>query len=200
LQKAERQALDLDVNLQEKQAAEKMQHDVALLEAALYVTGRPLDLNELCSVLKTRSKNKTKRLMKTLVQEYASRNTALEILELKDERYVLQLKAEFTPHVKKLVTRPLLSTGPLKTLSYVAYRQPISQKRVVEVRGHHVYSHIKLLKEMGLIAAERSGRSTVLRTTEYFADYFGLSHDVTTMKKELKHVFEDFSKQGRLEH
>jgi len=80
LQKAERQALDLDVNLQEKQAAEKMQHDVALLEAALYVTGRPLDLNELCSVLKTRSKNKTKRLMKTLVQEYASRNTALEIL------------------------------------------------------------------------------------------------------------------------
>jgi len=196
LQKAERQALDLNVNLQERQAAEKMQYDVALLEAALYVAGRPLDLNELCSVLKTRSKNKTKRLMKTLVQGYTSRNTALEILELKDERYVLQLKTKFTPHVKKLVTRPLLSTGPLKTLSYIAYRQPISQKRVVEVRGHHVYSHIKLLKEMSLIAAERSGRSTILRTTEYFADYFCLSHDVATMKKELKHVFEDFSKQG----
>jgi segregation and condensation protein B len=80
--------------------------------------------------------------------------------------------------------------GPLKTLSYIAYRQPISQKRVVEVRGHHVYIHIKLLKEMGLVAAERSGRSSVLRTTEYFADYFGLSHDVLTMKKELKKVFE----------
>jgi len=175
-----------------------MQRDLALLEAALYVAGRPLDLNELCSVLKTRSKNKTKKLAKMLMKEYASRNTALEILELKDERYVLQLKAEFTPYVKKLVTRPLLSTGPLKTLSYIAYRQPISQKRVVEVRGHHVYGHIRLLKEMGLIAAERSGRSTVLRTTEYFADYFGLSHDVATMKKELKHVFEDFSKQETL--
>jgi segregation and condensation protein B len=195
LQKAEKQTFNLGADFQEKHAAEKMQRDLALLEAALYVAGRPLDLNELCSVLKTRSKNKTKKLAKMLMKEYASRNTALEILELKDERYVLQLKAEFTSHVKKLVTRPLLSTGPLKTLSYIAYRQPVSQKRVVEVRGHHVYGHIRLLKEMGLIAGERSGRSVVLRTTEYFADYFGLSHDVATMKRELKHVFEDFSKQ-----
>jgi segregation and condensation protein B len=198
LQKAEKQALNLDASSEEKHATEKMQYDLALLEAALYVAGRPLDLNELCSVLKTRSKNKARKLAKMLMKEYVSRNTALEILELKDERYVLQLKAEFTPYVKKLVTRPLLSTGPLKTLSYIAYRQPISQKRVVEVRGHHVYGHIRLLKEMGLIAAERSGRSTVLRTTEYFADYFGLSHDVVTMKKELKHVFEDFSRQETL--
>jgi segregation and condensation protein B len=197
LQKAEKQALNLDTS-EEKHVTEKMQYDLALLEAALYVAGRPLDLNELCSVLKTRSKNKARKLAKMLMKEYVSRNTALEILELKDERYVLQLKAEFTPYVKKLVTRPLLSTGPLKTLSYIAYRQPIFQKRVVEVRGHHVYGHIRLLKEMGLIAAERSGRSTVLRTTEYFADYFGLSHDVITMKKELKHVFEDFSRQETL--
>jgi len=198
LQKAEKQTFKL-ANFQEKHVADRMQRDLALLEAALYVAGRPLDLNELCSVLKTRSKNKTRKLAETLMKEYASKNTALEILGLKDERYVLQLKAEFTPYVKKLVTRPLLSTGPLKTLSYIAYRQPISQKRVVEVRGHHVYGHIRVLKEMGLIAAERSGRSSVLRTTEYFADYFGLSHDVAIMKKELKHVFEDFSKQETLE-
>ncbi len=198
MQKAEKQTFKL-ANFQEKHVADGMQRDLALLEAALYVAGRPLDLNELCSVLKTRSKNKTRKLAKMLTKEYANKNTALEILELKDERYVLQLKAEFTPYVKKLVTRPLLSTGPLKTLSYIAYRQPISQKRVVEVRGHHVYGHIRVLKEMGLIAAERSGRSSVLRTTEYFADYFGLSHDVATMKKELKHVFEDFSKQETLE-
>ncbi|PMB74204.1 SMC-Scp complex subunit ScpB [Candidatus Bathyarchaeota archaeon] len=164
--------------------------DLALVEAALYVAGRPLDLSELCSVLKTRSKNKAKRLVKMLAQEYAKRDTALEILELKDERFVLQLKAEFTPHVRKLVKRPLLSTGPLKTLSYIALRQPVSQKRVVEVRGHHAYGHIKLLKEMGLVAVERKGRASILRTTDYFADYFGLSHDIPTMKRELKRILE----------
>jgi segregation and condensation protein B len=197
LQRVEKQTVDLAESLSEKTAAERIQRDLALLEAALYVAGRPLDLNELCSILKTRSKNKAKKFVKMLVAEYADRNTALEILELKDERYVLQLKAEYTPLVKRLVNRPLLSTGPLKTLSYIAYRQPISQKRVVDVRGHHVYGHIKLLKEMGLIGAERSGRSLVLRTTEYFADYFGLSHETATMKKELAHVFEDFAKQEK---
>ncbi|MDH5753972.1 MAG: SMC-Scp complex subunit ScpB [Candidatus Bathyarchaeota archaeon] len=190
MQSVEKQALKLDDASQRKQVVEKTQRELALVEAALYVAGRPLDLKELCSVLKTRSKNKARKLAKMLLQEYASRNTALEILELKDERYVLQLKAEFTPHVRKLVKRPLLSTGPLKTLAYIAYRQPVSQKRVVEVRGHHVYGHIKLLREMGLVVGERRGRSTILRTTEYFADYFGLSHDLSTMKKQLKKVFQ----------
>ncbi len=168
---------------------DKVHHKLALLEAALYVAGKPLDLNELCNVLGSRSKKNTKKLTDTLRQEYASRNTALEILELKDERYVLQLKAEFTPLVKKLVNRPLLSSGPLKTLSYIAYRQPITQKRVIEVRGQHAYGHIKVLEEMGLISAERSGRSMTLKTTDYFADYFGLIHDTALMKKELKRIF-----------
>ncbi len=190
MQKTEKQAFKLDAAFQQKQTAEKNQQKLALVEAALYVAGRPLNLKELCSVLNTRSKNKTKKLARTLMREYGSRNTALEILELKDERYVLQLKADFTPRVRKLVKRPLLSIGPLKTLAYIAYRQPVSQKRVVDVRGHHVYGHIKLLKETGLVVGERRGRSTFLRTTEYFADYFGLSHDLSSMKKQLKKVFE----------
>jgi len=157
-----------------------------LLEAALYVAGRPLEVNDLCQVLKTRSKNKAQSLVRKLLQEYERRNGALEILELKDDRYVLQLKSQFTTQVRRLVNRPLLSMGPLKTLSYVAFRQPVSQKRVTDVRGHHAYGHLKLLKGMGLIAGEKSGRSSVLKTTDYFADYFALSHDATSMKRELK--------------
>lgn len=194
MQRGERQRPSLDVNAQERQADGKAKHELALMEAALYVAGRPLDINELCSVLNTRSKNKTRKLVKTLMQEYTRRSTALEILELKEERYVLQLKSDFTPYVRKLVNRPLLSTGPLKTLSYIAYRQPVPQKRVIDVRGNHAYGHVKLLKEMGLIAGERSGRSTLLRTTEYFADYFALSHDAATIKRELKHIFEEGEK------
>jgi segregation and condensation protein B len=138
-------------------------------------------------------------MAKMLIQEYARRNTALEILELKDERYVLQLKADYTPLVRRFVNRPLLSSGPLKTLSYIAYRQPVSQKRVIDVRGHHAYGHVKLLKEVGLIAGERSGRSMLLRTTDYFADYFGLSLETATMKRELKQAFEASSKEEKEE-
>ena len=188
LQETKAQSSNTEEDLQTKKA--KSFSDISLVEAALYVAGRPLDLTELCSVLKTRSKNKAKKFVKMLAQEYARRDTALEILELKDERFVLQLKAEYTPYVRKLIKRPLLSTGPLKTLSYIALRQPVSQKRVVEVRGHHAYGHIKLLKEMGLVVVERKGRTSLLKTTDYFADYFGLSHDIPTMKRELKKILE----------
>jgi len=177
------------VETQANADAEKRQQSLVLLEAALYVAGRPLDINEMCSVLNTRSKKKAQQLAKDLKAEYASRKTAMEILELKDERYVMQVKADFTPLVKRLVNRPLLSSGPLKTLSYIAYRQPVTSKRVIEVRGQHAYGHVKLLKDMGLVATERNGRAIVLKTTDYFADYFGLTQDTTGMKRDLKRIF-----------
>jgi segregation and condensation protein B len=193
LQEVEKQPLNSDPS-SIHESKHNQQDDLMLVEAALYVAGHPLDVNELGSVLKTRSKARTRRIIDTLRHEYLARKTAVEILELKDERFVMQLKSDFTPLVKRFVNRPLLSIGPLKTLSYVAYRQPIAQKRVVDVRGHHAYGHIKVLKDMGLIATERNGRSTMLKTTEYFSDYFGLSHDTGSMKRELKHVFEGFPK------
>lgn len=171
---------------------EKQRRDLALLEAALYVAGRPLDLKILCSVLRTRSVAKVKRLTKILSEEYKARDTALEVLELADERFVLQLRPEFTPQVRRLAIRPLLSTGPLKTLSYIAFRQPISQAHVIAVRGSHAYGHVKQLEELRLIVRERVKRSSVIRTTEFFADYFGFSHDVRVMKRQLKDVFKDY--------
>lgn len=189
MEKPKEQPVDSNIDAEQAQDAERKAHYLALIEAALYVAGRPLDLNELCLVIGSRSKKKAQKYADALTHEYSARSTALEILALKDERYVLQVKADFTPLVRKLVNRPLLSSGPLKTLSYIAYRQPVSQKRVIDVRGQHAYSHVKLLKDMRLIVAERSGRSMVLRTTDYFADYFGLTHDIGMMKKELKPIF-----------
>jgi len=164
--------------------------DLALLEAALYVAGRPLDLRELASVLKTRSKKRVQRTAQKLIELYVARETALEVLPLEEERYVLQLKAEYTPEVRRLSLRPLLSVGPLRTLSYIAYRQPLPQKQVIDVRGQHAYGHVKQLEDLNLISRERAGRSRLVRTTEFFADYFGLSHDLKTMKQQLKTIFE----------
>ena len=179
LTSVEEQALD----------AGRKAHCIVLIEAALFVAGRPLDLNKLCQVIGSRSKKKAQKYADALMKEYQARNTALEILALKDERYVLQVKAEFTHLIQKLVNRPLLSSGPLKTLSYIAIRQPISQKRVIDVRGQHAYGHIKELKERHLIMAEKSGRSMLLKTTADFADYFGLPNDITEMKRNLRKIF-----------
>jgi segregation and condensation protein B len=149
----------------------KMKQRLALLEAGLYVAGRPLDLKTLANVVGTRSKKKIRKLARTLVENYRNRDTAIEVLELEGERFVMQLKADYTGNVRKLATRPLLSAGPLKTLSYIAFRQPIPQIQVIDVRGHHSYGHLRELEEMDLIVREGIGRKKMIKTTEYFADF-----------------------------
>ena len=173
-----------------RRGKENIEVKLRLIEAALYVAGRPLDLKTLCNVIGSKSERKVQKLARTLMEDYKQRNTALEIIELEDHRFVMQLKTEYSNRVRKLAIRPLLTTGPLRTLSYIAYKQPVTQKRVIEVRGKHAYKHIKELAEMGLITREKNGRDIVLKTTDFFADYFGLSRNVHVMKRQLKRIFE----------
>jgi len=131
-----------------------------------------------------------------LGEKYRQKSGALEILELEDGRFALQLKPEYVNRVRRLATRPLLTLGPLKTLSYIAYRQPVTQAKVVDVRGPQAYDHVHLLEQMGLIHSERIGRTKLMRTTDYFADYFNLSHDLRLLKRQLQAKLEFIEKQS----
>jgi segregation and condensation protein B len=155
------------------------------------VMGKPLDIGVLGSILNLRSEEKIRRLAGALKEKYARDSGALEVLELSDGRYVMQLKPEYSKSVKRLATRQLLTPGPLKTLSYIAMRQPVVQSHVVKVRGNLAYGHVKQLRDMGLISEEKLGRSKVLRTTPSFCDYFNLSQDSRLMKKQIQKIIED---------
>ena len=179
---------------EEETKKEKIAHQLASMEAGLYVAGRPLDLKTLANAADTRSKRRVRKLAKKLVEIYSNRDSAIEILELEGERFVMQLKAEYTKKVRKLATRPLLSAGPLKTLSYIAFRQPVLQTQVIEVRGNHSYKHLKQLEDMDLIAREGTGKKRMLKTTQFFADFFGLSHELRVMKRQLKTLFKEEDK------
>ena len=85
--------------------------------------------------------------------------------------------------------QPLLTDGPLRTLSYVAYNQPVVQKQVAEARGSHSYKHLKILEQIGLISKTKKGRQTTITTTSEFADYLGLSSDRTSMRRQLRRIF-----------
>ena len=167
---------------------------VELIEAALYVSGRPLDIKTLGAILKTRSKKKIQSYARTLMEEYNKRDGALEILEFDDGRFVLQLKTQYVVMVKRLAMRPLLTAGPLKTLSYIAYHQPVVQSHVTAVRGSQAYSHIRELKRFGLITTEKLGRTQIIKTSEVFADYFNLSHNSRLMKRQLQGLFNSIEK------
>jgi segregation and condensation protein B len=175
----------------EPSADERTKNQVSLIEAALYVTGKPLDVGVLGSILNLRSEEKIRKLATVLKEKYAQHPGALEVLELSDGRYVMQLRPGYSKSVKRLATRQLLTPGPLKTLSYIALRQPVAQSHVVKVRGNLAYGHVKQLRDMGLISEEKLGRSKVLRTTASFCDYFNLSQDSRLMKKQIQQIIEE---------
>lgn len=161
-------------------------NSLQLIEAALYVAGRPLDLKALGSIIKTRSKKRIQKHIKQLMKKYEARNGALEIVALNDGRYSLQLKAEYISLVKQLTLRPLLTLGPLKTLAYIAYQQPITQSQVTAVRGSQAYTHIHELKRLGFLITKKAGRTQLLQTSPVFADYFNLSRDPQLFQQQIK--------------
>jgi len=163
--------------------------ELMLTEAALYVAGRPLGLRTLGRLLGTRSKDRVLKIAEHLVEEYRTYNSPIEILEVKKHRFVMQLKPEHSAKVRKLSLQTMLTKGPLRTLSYIAYYQPIIQTKIVEARGNHAYNHMKLLEEHNLIQKQGKGRTKIIRTTPFFADYFGLSHDPRALKRQIKSIF-----------
>ncbi|RLI49375.1 MAG: SMC-Scp complex subunit ScpB [Candidatus Thorarchaeota archaeon] len=160
--------------------------DMVTLEAALYVAGRPLTIQELAEII-GKAESTTEKLLSDLEFEYRRREGALEVVQLPRNRYVLQLKPELTPRVGKLIPGGLLSFSTLQTLVYIALKQPILQSDLVAQRGTHVYDHVRELVEKKFVEATPEGRSKLLRTTTLFADYFGFDHDVVRLKAQLKH-------------
>ncbi len=174
------------------QASTRFERRICSLEAALYSAGRPIHVDDLKSVVGTRSERVVRKLVGSLAERYGLRGGALEVVLHDDGRAAMQLSEEYDDMVKQFNNKPLLTVGPLKTLSYVAFHQPVDQRQVVADRGGHVYGHLRMMESMGLIHRERSeDRSFIVTTTPFFGDYFGFSHNPAKSRLQLKQVFRE---------
>ena len=156
----------------------------ARIEAALYSAGRPLSIDELVGSSGTNSKEKIRRIVNDLIRKTDSVFRAIEITELEGGTFVFQLKPIYTPLIRRFAQQPIISSSALKTLSYIAYEQPVTSKRLVQIRGSQVYNHLKELQHISFIEHEKLGRLKVYRTTKKFQDYFGVT-DVNSIKNNL---------------
>jgi len=159
---------------------------LARVEAALYASGRPLSIDEIAHVVGTGSERKATAIAREVARNVNGAMQAVEIVEYSGPKFAMQLKTQYTQTARKFATRPLLTRAALRTLSFIAFFQPISAADLVMRRSSTVYQHLKELEDVGFVVGERQGRSKHYRTTPRFAGYFGLSTDVTTMKRQLE--------------
>ena len=157
----------------------------ARIESALYSSGRPLSIEELIKASGTESRPKTLAILDSLIKKTKNVFAAIEIVVLPDGNFVFQLKPEYSSSVRRYASKPILSKAVQKTLSYIAYSQPISSRQLVEVRGSGVYSQLKELRQLNFIEHQNAGRLRIYSTTQKFQKYFGIEGDVDVLKQKL---------------
>ncbi|XFA73686.1 SMC-Scp complex subunit ScpB [Thermosynechococcaceae cyanobacterium Okahandja] len=143
------------------------------VEAILYLKAQPLSLSQLAE-LAGREATAVELALIELLNDYAHRQTALEIVEV-EGKYSLQLKPRYQDLVQSLVPVEL-GIGVQRTLAMIAFRGPIRQTELIELRGSSAYQHIHELIELGFVQRRREshGRSYTLQVTERFHQYFAV--------------------------
>jgi len=157
----------------------------AKIESALYSAGRPLSIEDLIRASGTESRPKTLALLDSIMKKTKNAFKSIEIVILPDGNYVFQLKPEYSSSVRRYASKPILSKATQKTLSYIAFEQPVSSKQLLEIRGSGVYVHLKELRQLNFIENQNIGRMKIYSTTEKFQKYFGISGDVNILKQRL---------------
>jgi len=157
---------------------QNMQKDLNKVEAVLFTLGRYTCLEELARLTGIVSEGYLKDLLIKLKENYEQRNGAL-VIGTQGERWKLTIKKEYLFLTEKLLTDSELDGPTQETLAVIAYKSPVMQSEIIKIRGNTAYDHIKILRELDFITADKSGRTRILKVTGKFYDYFDVAcHEI----------------------
>ncbi len=152
-----------------------------IIEAMLFVSDKPLFVNEIKGVLEEFDSRDIKDVVSELVREYEEQQRAFSIKEIAGG-FQIVTDPVLAPWLKKLYKTSGSDrlTGPsLETLAIVAYKQPVTKPEIEAIRGVNVDGVLKTLIEKNLVRIagrkETVGRPVLYGTTSEFLQYFGLS-------------------------
>ncbi len=151
------------------------------VEAILFSSSEPISVRDIAKILRVKVED-VEKAVDEIIAEYESRDTAIEVIRL-GENVLMRVKPAYQHLV--LSKERDLDRSTLRTLAIIAVNQPIELSKLVKIRGNRCYEHVKRLKELGLIKAEKKGKTKVLTTTEGFIRYFGLKAKSVEEVKEI---------------
>ncbi len=142
-----------------------------VIEASLFTAPGTVPVKELARIVGMNFAE-ARVLVTELIHDYEARDTSLDIRDEPDG-VRMTVKPEYESHVSHMAAAPELHKGMMKTLAYIAYKQPVKQAEVVNFRNSKAYEHITTLVEKGFVRKEKKGITYILFTTPKFREYFG---------------------------
>lgn len=159
----------------------------AIVESLVFASPEPLSLKALCRVLADEPKDDIVAALDAVRETYAER-PGLHLVEVAGG-YQITTRPELHEWVRRLFherSTQKLSVAALETLSVVAYKQPITQAEIAEIRGVNVSGVLSTLLERHLvkIVGRKNvvGRPFLYGTTREFLLRFGLK-DVSDLPR-----------------
>ena len=150
-----------------------MQNNKATVEAALFVSDKPLTVEQL-SKTTALPLEEVARLVEQIRIDLDAGEHGYELVET-PEGYEYRVRTEYRDRVAKLAPFADLSGGMMRTLAIIAAKQPVKQSLIVKYQGNKAYAYVSKLEDKGLIKSEKYGRTKLLQTTPEFEKYFGTS-------------------------
>jgi len=142
------------------------------VEAALFIAGRFLSLQELITLTDI-NPILLRELVEKLVEKYDD-NSAIEVLNQED-KWKMDVRQEYRNLVNRLATGTAeFSKAEQETLAIIAYKQPVKQSVIVNIRGNKAYEHVKHFLDIGLLKGKKIGHTKELSLSEEFYDYFNV--------------------------
>lgn len=149
-------------------------NDLALVEAALFLSTKPMSRRALATILGGVAQAYVDGLLEDLAATYEDPVRGIE-LHVKEGRAMLRVKPTYVDRVAHLAPQQDIPRPILRTLAVIAYNNPMTQADVIRVRGNKAYTHIQKLLDRRLVRAEDHGRTLLLHVTAEFLRHFGLS-------------------------
>ena len=153
---------------------------VSVLEALLFASDTPIEMERIQEVLELESPAAARELVDTLAHRLEVEGRALQIVEA-GGGVRLVTRPEVAPWLVKLQrskTRSRLSRPALETLAIIAYRQPVSRPEVDSIRGVNSEGVLDNLLDRRMIRIagrkDSPGRPFLYETTREFLVAFGL--------------------------
>jgi len=141
------------------------------VEAALFIAGRFLNLQELI-MLTDVNPIMLKEVLTKLERKYAKEAI---VLVNRNNSWKMDVAEKYTYMVNKLATgNTEFTKAEQETLAVIAYKQPIKQSVVIKIRGNKAYDHIAKFIELGLLQSKKAGHTNDLMLTEEFYEYFNV--------------------------
>ncbi|MCA9495401.1 MAG: SMC-Scp complex subunit ScpB [Nanoarchaeota archaeon] len=158
------------------------------VEAILFSYGDWIASGEIMNILNLDSELELNKVLNEIEEKYDGVIYPFKVECDVESRWRMVLKEEFEDVVSGVISNVEIPNAVIKVLSVIAYEQPVTKTRLLEILGKSVKGEVDYLFKNGFLSYEKRGVGKYYRVTKKFYDYFKLDENSDFRREANKNI------------